>query len=169
MRLWLWSWFWLSLFFVFFLFLLCLLLLLLITLVVLVVVFVAVVVVTCCCYLLLLPVVVTCCCYLLLQFCWVSCGSTSHKSDTSSNPMAHAEPFAGQASCWLQRSCSTGWIANASRIHATITAETAPCAGWFWMVRNAIIVACGLCGYGSICLAFAARSPFEDSKAITDT
>jgi hypothetical protein len=43
--------------------------------------------------------------------------------------MAHAEPFAGQASCWLQRSCSTGWIANASRIHATITAETAPCAG----------------------------------------
>ena len=35
---------------------------------------------------------------------------------TSSNPMAHAEPFAGQASCWPQRSCSTGWKANASQL-----------------------------------------------------
>ena len=37
---------------------------------------------------------------------------------TSSNPMAHAEPFAGQASCWPQRSCSTGWKANASQLAA---------------------------------------------------
>ena len=38
-----------------------------------------------------------------------------------------------------------------------------------WCEMPLYIVACGLCGYGSICLAFAARSPFEDSKAITDT